>query len=468
MNEHLEKIHQTSIRILTESGIQIEHPQMIERLVGMGCKFSNGRLFFSSELIQGMLDLVPTGFRVYGRNDQTGVEVKIGTPYRCTNTGIMPYMIDFESGAVRRPVLKDVETSTRILDALSEVDIVYVSLVDATELPSHLVTLADFSAAIRNTTKPLIGPGVTNRSEAKAVLEMAAAINDAGLPALSEKPTCAPFIGAITPLRFPSDFVDALEEVALAGLPLMALSNPVMGASSPYSIAGTVALGHSEMLAWIVMAYTLRPGLPVLSFNSPSIADMRSLASTTGGPEAGLARSLAVEVAQYNGIPAWAHGHTSSAHLDTQASDEKSLNALLIAQAKPSLLGGLGGLANVTLTSYETLVVDNERLSALRRIEQGIAIDDEHLAYSVIEDIIRGEDLLSHTHTLKHLRSREVWKPKLARRQGLIGGMPEPKTTLDRAREEVQHIVKNHRIEPLHSHTEREIDEIIRQYSIEI
>jgi trimethylamine---corrinoid protein Co-methyltransferase len=465
MNDHLEQIHQTAVQILCETGIQIEHKAMIERLTGLGCKFRKGRVYFSPDLIQRSLDAVPAGFRLHGRAGRDAVEVALEKPYQCSNTGIMPNLIDFESGLVRRATLRDVEASTRILDALPEVDLVYVSLLDATELPAHLVTLADFSATIRNTTKPLIGPGLTNRSEARAVLEMAAALNGGSISSLVERPTCAPFIGAITPLRFPSDFIDALEEVAAAGVPLLALSNPVMGASSPYTLAATVALGHAEVLGWVVMAYALRPGLPVLGFNSPSVADMRTLASTTGGPEAGLLRKLAVETAQYKGIPAWAHGHTSSTHLDMQAADEKSLNAFLIAQANPAVLGGLGGLANVTLTSYETLVLDNERFAALRRIGRGTAVDAEHLAYPVIQAVIEGEDLLSHPHTLRNLRSQEIWKPNLAIRQGLSGGEPQPKTALHRAREQVQDILQNHVVEPLDQAIQAEIDEIIRRFA---
>ena len=178
-------------------------------------------------------------------------------------------------------------------------------------------------------------------------------------------------------------------------------------------------------------------------------------------------RSLAVEVARYLGLPSWGHGHTSSARLDIQASDEKSINALLIAQARPSLLGGLGGLANVTLTSYETLVMDNERFGAFRRIFQGVAVDDEHLAFDVIADVLSGENLLSHDHTLRQLRGLEFWKPKLARRQGLISGQPEPGSTLERARAEAKRIMENHIVEPLADHIKLEIKKIIREYGVE-
>ena len=460
----LERIHQTSIKILAELGIQMDHADMRDHLASHGCRIEGSRVYIPPDLVDLTVKAIPHAFKLYGRDDLTGVLVDANGPFLCTNTGVLPNIIDFESGVIRRSILADVETTTRVLDALSEVDIVYVSLMDATELPLHLITVTDLIATMANTTKPLVGPGITNGSEAKAILALASTLRNGDRQEVLARPPCAPFVGAITPLKFPNDVIDALIEIVRFGLPLMALTNPVAGATAPYTIASTVALGHAEVLAIAVMAHAIKPGAPILSFNAPTIADMRTLASTTGGPETGMMRGLAIEVARHLGIPSWGHGHTSSARLDIQASDEKSINSLLIAEAHPSLLGGLGGLANVTLTSYETLVMDNERFSALRRILQGVTIDDEHLAFNVIADVLRGKDLLSHSHTLRHLRGLEVWKPKLARRQGLISGQPEGGSTLERARAEAKRIIENHMVEPLADPIQKEIDTILREY----
>jgi trimethylamine--corrinoid protein Co-methyltransferase len=463
-SKELEKIHQTSVRILAELGFRTDHFEMQERLAGLGCRVSEQRVYIPPDLVERTIKAIPHSFRLYGRNDTTGLSVDADGPFLCTNTGILPNIYDFESETVRRSVRSDVEATTRILDALSEVDIVYVSLLDATEMPAHLITVTDFAATIANTTKPMVGPGIVNGAEARAIISMATALRNGDQRELVARPPCAPFVGSITPLRFPAESVDALIEISRSGLPLMALTNPLPGATAPYTISSGVALGHAEVLACAVMAHAIHPGLPILSFNTPNIADMRTLASTTGGPETGLMRSLAVELARYLGIPSWGHGHTSSTRLDIQASDEKSINMMLIARAQPSLLGGLGGLANVTLTSYETLVIDNERFGALRRISRGVAIDDEHLGYDVIADMVQGKDVISHDHTLLHLRSGEFWKPKLVRRQGLVNGQPDPVTVLERAKAEAKRIMDQHRIEPIPEDIQAEIDAVILEY----
>lgn len=466
--DQLNQIHHASLRILDEQGISLDHPGMSEKLAANGCRLAGGRVFIPPDLVESCLAQAPHAFRIYGRDDdQQGLLVDAQGSYLCTNTGILPNIYDFETGQVRRSVRADVAASTRVLDALSEVDIVYVSLLDATEMPPHMVTAVDFAETMAHTTKPLVGPGLTNRLEARAVIAMAAALRHGDTAELARRPACVPFIGAVTPLLFTRESVDALEEITSAGLPLLALTNPVMGASSPYTIAGSVALGHAEVLAILVLAYALRPGLPIISFNTPTVADMRTLASTTGGPETGLMRALAVELARHLGLPTFGHGHTSAARVDMQAADEKSINALLISLARPSLMGGLGGLANVTLTSYETIVMDNERFGAFKRILQGVDVDDDHLALEVITDLVGGKEAISHRHTVKHLRGQEVWRAKLARRQGLVNGSPEDTTLQERARSEAIRLMKEHVVPTLADEIQQSVATILSEYDAE-
>ena len=423
---------------------------------------SSVRVSLSRPSVAATLAAIPPSFQIYGRTPEIAVLVGAGGPMLYTNTGILPYVYDLDAGTVRRATLADVAATTRVLDALPNVDIVYVSLLDATDQPPHLITLADFAATLANTTKPLIGPGVVNGAEAKAIVAMARALRG---PELARYPPCVPFICPITPLRFPAALVDALTVVAQAGLPLEVISNPVMGVTAPYTIAGTVALGHAEVLAAAVMAHAVRPGLPILNGNTPSVADMRTLTSTTGGPETGLIRRTVAELSHHLGLPSCVHGHTSSARVDFQAGDEKALNTLLLASARPSILGGLGGLANVTVGSYEMLVLDDERLGAVRRVLAGVTVDADHLGLNVIAHVTAGGDFLGHEHTLQHLHSAEVWPSRLALRRGLVEGMPPLEGSVDGARAAARRILDTHSVAPLPADVQRAITEIINAYA---
>jgi trimethylamine--corrinoid protein Co-methyltransferase len=161
------------------------------------------------------------------------------------------------------------------------------------------------------------------------------------------------------------------------------------------------------------------------------------------------------------GIPSCAHGHTSSTHLDYQAAAEKILNGLMIALARPSLLGGLGGLANVTLTSYESILLDNEGYGAIFRTLKGVQIDQDHLAFDTIRELTQTGDVLTSEHTLSHLHSDEVWIPQLADRQGLIGGTTGGQISVKKARDQTRKILDTYKIEPLAESIQLEINAIL-------
>lgn len=461
--DKIARIHQTAVQILVETGIRLDHPEMRARLAERGCRIVRERVYFPLELIEKTLEDIPESFEIYGRSIDRHITVGFEETYG-VNTGIFPNIYDFQTGEIRRSTLEDVRTTTRVLDALENVHAVYVSLVDATELPSHMVTVCDFAAVLNNTTKPLVGPGLTNKAEAECIVAMARALRNGSAEELRKYPACIPFVCPVSPLFFPRDVVEALIAVAEAGLPLDALPNPVMGLTSPYTIAGTVALGHAEVLAAAVMAHTITPGLPILNQNTPSVADMRTLASTTGGPETGLIRQTVMLLSQYLKIPGCAHGHTSSGYNDYQSGEEKGLNSLLLAAARPSLLGGLGALANVMVTSYETIVLDNERYGAIFRILRGVDVDEDTLAGRLIGEMANAKTFLESEHTLKHLQGNEVWRPRLSQRQGLVNGKAAQETSLSRARVMTSKILASHEVPPLPANVQADIEQILSDY----
>ena len=459
----LQLIHETAVRILAEGGIEMDHTGMRDRLAGSGCTIRGSRVYIPPELVEDTICQIPPSFTIYGRSTDRSLEIGLDRTY-CTNTGVFPNIYDFDSGEIRRSTLKDVKTTARILDAMDSVHAVYVSLVDATDLAPHMVTASGFAEILANTTKPLVGPGVTNRAEAEAVVAIASAMRNGGAEELASYPICIPFVCPVSPLSFPTDTIDALLVIAEAGLPLDALSNPVMGLTAPYTIASCVALGHAEVLALAVMAHVVSPGLPILNQNTPSVAEMRSLSATTGGPESGLIRQTVVLLAKYLQMPSCAHGHTSSPVLGFQAAEEKALNSLLIASARPSLLGGLGALANIMVTSYETILLDNERNAAILRILNGVQVDEDHLALDVINELVETGMALGSEHTLRYLRSDEVWKPRFAARHGLADAASGLEIGLDRARTEAKRLMDTYEVEPLQDDVQLAIAEILVAY----
>jgi len=132
--------------------------------------------------------------------------------------------------------------------------------------------------------------------------------------------------------------------------------------------------------------------------------------------------------------------------------------------ARPSLLGGLGGLANATLTSYESILIDNEGYGAIFRTLAGVQVDKDHLAFDTVRELADSGEFLTNEHTLRYLRSNEVWAPRLAVRQGLVGGIPASEDSIERAHAETRRLLDTHTVEPLEKNTQLEVNSILDTY----
>jgi glycosyltransferase involved in cell wall biosynthesis len=269
--EALNQIHETAVRVLVEIGIKTDHLGIRQRLADRGCRVKGENVLIPPDLIDQTLRKIPSSFKVFGRHLEEFITIGSGTTYGI-NTGIFPNIYDFNNGEIRRSTLKDVQDTTRLMDAMENLHAIFVSLVDATDLAPHMVTASNFATALANTTKPLIGPGVTNRAEAEAIIKIARVMREGDSEQLKRFPVCVPFVCPISPLFFPRDIVDALVCVAESGLPLIALTNPIMGLTSPYTIASTVCLGHAEVLATAVIAHTIT--LATAGLHNGQLADI--------------------------------------------------------------------------------------------------------------------------------------------------------------------------------------------------
>jgi trimethylamine--corrinoid protein Co-methyltransferase len=115
--------------------------------------------------------------------------------------------------------------------------------------------------------------------------------------------------------------------------------------------------------------------------------------------------------------------------------------------------------------SLELMVIMDEVIDQVRRLAQGIPVDDDMLALDVIQDVGFESDFLTHTHTLKHLR-RTQWRPGLISRMGYeewhsAGGT----SLLERSQKRLQDILSDHQPLPIPAKQAREIQQIVDQFA---
>jgi trimethylamine--corrinoid protein Co-methyltransferase len=215
-----------------------------------------------------------------------------------------------------------------------------------------------------------------------------------------------------------------------------------MGATAPATLAGAVTLSLAEQLAlgilqrclWGERALTL--GASIMPF------DMRTAIHPFGRPELALTGLAMAQMARHYGLPFHGHaGLTDAKAPSAESGAQKALTALPILLAAGHVHLDAGLLSTDEVVSPLQLILDDELLSAMARLCQGISVTDDDLALAVIEAAGPGGLYLDQQHTARHHRG-QFWEPHIWSRDKL-GDWLESGRPLDadRARERYHALV---------------------------
>jgi len=154
---------------------------------------------------------------------------------------------------------------------------------------------------------------------------------------------------------------------------------------------------------------------------------------------------------------------TDSKISDAQAGYEKALTGLVPALARSSLIFGMGQAEFTFAVDFEKLVIDDEIVTQIRRVIDGIEVTEETLFLEAIERVGIGGNFLS-------AKARETFKfiqketteltvgDRNTREKWLEAGA---KDIGQRAREKVKEILATHEPEPLDKDVIKKLDEVI-------
>ncbi|MDY7041141.1 MAG: trimethylamine methyltransferase family protein [Chloroflexota bacterium] len=453
-NEEVEAIHQATLRILSEVGILLAQPRALEVLTEAGATMWGERVLLSPDLVEWAVAQCPSQVTIRGRGGKT---VMLGDgSLHWHNLGGARDIYDPRTGQRRPATVQDVHDSARLLDALDSVTTI-TPFFTPQDVPGPLMSLAMYRHTLPHTTKPVQGPGAQTAAEVRYVARMAAVI---GPPA--EVLTLG--ISPVSPLFFPDDVAEAMLETARLGIPLGPLPCPIAGATAPMSLAGSLAQQNAEVLASVVLAQSVRPGLPIIYCGRLAMMEPRTGISVWGGVELGLASAATVQIAHRYGLPVNVYGLSTNGHvMDLQNGYERALNAIVPALAGADELSGIGEMDAGVASSYAQMVCDNEIAANVHRLLRGFAADEEALAVEVIAAVMDGpRNFLGQQHTVRYLRAGEILHTRLSdRRTWEEWDRAGRDGIAERAQAEVEQLLAEHEVPPLTEEQKRELQEIL-------
>lgn len=469
-DHEVEKLHATALEVLERVGVRVLTPKLENLLLDNGGVpgKEKGIVRLPASAVEKLLSLAPKQVVYGGREPEFDVCLGDGKTLSCRPISGAEGYLDLETGEYRKATIADVKEWSILCDALENIDTcagLYPS-----DVPVKIRDLLMLRTMIENTRKHV------HLQPDKAVSmryygEMCAAVQG-GEAELKRRPLPSILNSATCPLMFRTETVETIWVAGKYGIPVEVNSMPILGATGPVSVAGSLVLSHAELLATAAIIQIGNPGAPVVYSPRPMVMDMASGNASSGAVELALMAAAGTQVVKTKvGIPVNMEGPaTDSPLVDGQSQIERVYNTILPALAGADMLTGPGHLQHYYTVSPVQLVIDNDILGMTARIVRGIEIDTDLLGLEVIDAVgpAPGVDYLTTDHTLRLFKS-QVYRPALMNRKARGTWESEGGGDLNhRARERAKEFLRNHSVPPLEDSVTRELDRIMKSAEKEI
>jgi trimethylamine--corrinoid protein Co-methyltransferase len=458
------RMHDASLRILSEVGVRMESASVRDLLRDAGADVDDSRQLvrLGERLVRSSVESAPKSIRMSSRG---GVDFTIpGEDVQLISTdGQPPAVFDAATATKRASTLSDLRDFIILADALPEVDFVWPPVV-ATDMPTDRSSFYEFLTAIAYTSKH-VQHGAASSEEAMFQIDLCSAILGSE-DELRARPIFSDVCTPISPLRYDAGEAEALVTLSKAGIPVVNLSMAIAGAVTPASVAGSLAVINAENLCGLTMTQLASPGSPSIYSSFSGVMDLKSGVFLCGTPEGVLMDSAAVQMAKHYGLPTCAGGPSNAARsLSSEAGLETALTAASALLMGTDMMVGLGGLDRAGMMSKEKLVMDCEVWRWLRRLRRGIDITDETLGLDAIARQGPGGTFLSDIHTARCMR-KELMIPQVT----AYHVKREPDRTEDElvafAIERTKELLSTHRPPLLDADAAKKVGEVARRYGI--
>jgi trimethylamine--corrinoid protein Co-methyltransferase len=432
------RIIDEAYRLVAEVGVRVESDSLgaTLRSAGAAVDAASGCTRIPREMAVEYLRRVPAVYpcqTIDGRTIHAG-----GGDQRYVSLVLDPVIVDYDEGP-RAPRLADVAKHAKIGDALPLVNTIYRMDQGVSDVPIEKVNAATLFEFLSNTTQH-VTCNPADMNSARLWIEMVEVI--LGGDDFRSRPIASFGSHVTSPFRLGAHECELMEFLASRWILMSVGSCPMAGATSPFTLAGTLLLSLAETIFQMVVGQVLQPGLPMIGGSTVFAFNMQAGDVTAGGIETSLMDAAYAELIHELGMPvSGCIGFADSPALDVQAGVEAFAASLAMTLARVDSLNGLGTIGNAAGVSAEKIVIDHDLIEAADRFRRGVTVDDVTLAFDVISQVGPGGDFMSHEHTLGQLRTGEHYYG------GSFGrGGPDhfSKPMIERAHERVRDILANH------------------------
>lgn len=403
----IERIHGTSMRILSEVGVLIHSPLVNHMLVGAGAKMAadGKRILLPEELVKSSLADARKSILLASRDGKHDITIPSGKLH-VTNGGEGVFIRNLVTGESRSACSDDLRDFAIIVNDLPELDFFW-PMVGALEQPVRLKGMVELKTSLLFTTKHTQAMAV-DMEEAKWMVELASVFTG-GEEGLAKRPIFSAVECPISPLTFERGLVEAQVELARAGIPVVAMAASVAGLTSPVTVSGTLAQVNAENLASLVISQVAKKGAPFIYSTDSSPGDLKTGSIDYGAIEVPLIRVGAGQMSKFYGLPSMVAGVGLENLAHSMVNEWEGVPHVSIQSMIPSDLGsGFGGTDMATGASFEQLVADAWVWRIAREFARDFDSSSEAISFETIRDAGIDGNFLGKRHTISRFRKETL------------------------------------------------------------
>lgn len=127
------------------------------------------------------------------------------------------------------------------------------------------------------------------------------------------------------------------------------------------------------------------------------------------------------------------------------------------------MIYGAGMLELGITFDFAQFVMDNEMFKMIKKVLGGIDVTDANMAVDIIKEVGPGGEFVSHVHTFENFRKEQSQTKLIDRTMRDAWLMSGGKDLTERAYEEANHILNNHKVAPLEPGIEETLRAIVEE-----
>jgi trimethylamine---corrinoid protein Co-methyltransferase len=404
-DDEIEAIHQASLVILEEIGMDFLHAEAREILREAGAETApdNERVRLPRGLVESVIGLAPERFTFHARNPERNLSIG-GRAVAFGTVASAPNVADRKGG--RRPGTRaDFANLVRLGQSFSSVHFLSGYPVEPADIhprERHLDALFDMATL---SDKPFHAYSL-GRERITDGIEIARIARGVDREWLEREPSLFTIINSSSPLRLDGPMLEGVIQMARANQITCLTPFTLAGAMAPVTIAGALAQQNAEALAGLVMAQSVRAGSPFIYGGFTSNVDMKSGAPAFGTPEYMKAALVGGQLARRYKLPYRSSNTCAANALDAQAAYESVFSLWgAIMGGVNLLMHGAGWMEGGLHASYEKMALDADLLGMVAHFLKPLRVDRDELALEAMRDVGPGGHFFGTPHTQARYRT---------------------------------------------------------------